>query len=216
MKEKLIIWGASSHALVVADIIRAAGDYDIVGFLDDANPERSNQEFCGALILGGREQLDGLIQRGVRHLFVGLGNNLARLKLAEVARASGCQLATIIHPRASVATGVIIGSGTVISPQASINPAVRIGENVILQSAVTVGHESIIEDGAQISSGVHLGGQVQVGRAATLDMGAIVGKGRIGAGSVGGAGSLVLRDIPDGVLAYGAPARVIHEIVAHD
>lgn len=215
MKEKLVIWGASSHALVAADIIRAAGDYEIVGFLDDVNPERCEQEFCGARILGGREQLDGLAQKGVRHLFFGLGNNLARLELAEVARAKGFQLATAIHPRVAIATDAIIGPGTLISPHASINPCVKIGENVIFLSTVAVGHESTIEDGAMISSGVILGGQTYVGRAATLELGAIVGKGvRIGASSVVGAGSVVLRDVPDGVLAYGSPARIIREITA--
>ncbi len=213
MKEKLVIWGASSHALVAADIIRATGHYEIVGFLDDLYPERSNEEFCGARILGGREQLDALVERRVHHLFFGLGNNMARLELAVVARAKGFQLARAIHPTASVASDVIVGQGTMISPQGSINPAVRIGENVVLQSTVTIGHESTIEDGAMLNSGAHLGGQVYVGRAATLEMGTIVGKGvRIGAGSVVGAGSIVLRDIPDGVLAYGAPARVIREL----
>jgi acetyltransferase-like isoleucine patch superfamily enzyme len=34
----------------------------------------------------------------------------------------------------------------------------------------------------------------------------------IGAGSIIGAGSLVTRDIPAGVIAYGNPAKVIREI----
>lgn len=214
MKEKLVIWGASSHSLVVADIIRTAGIYDIVGFIDDTHPERYGHEFCNATVLGGREQLETLYKEGIHHLFFGLGSNDARLKLASVAREKGFQIAKAIHPTASLASDVIVGDGTLISPQASINPAVQIGENVILQSTVTIGHESTIEDGAQISSGAHLGGQVHVGRAVTLEMGSIVGKGvRIGAGSMIGAGSIVLRDIPAGVLAYGAPAKVIREIV---
>ena len=35
MPSKLIIWGASGHARVVADIIRVAGAYEIAGFLDE-------------------------------------------------------------------------------------------------------------------------------------------------------------------------------------
>ena len=54
-EKKLVIWGASGHALVVADIIRLGSDYKIVGFLDDVNPSRHNTNFCGALILGGQE-----------------------------------------------------------------------------------------------------------------------------------------------------------------
>lgn len=33
-----------------------------------------------------------------------------------------------------------------------------------------------------------------------------------GAGSIVGAGSVVVRDVPDGVLAYGVPAKVIRKV----
>src|SRR6266850_193052 len=74
MNKKLVVWGASSHALVVADVIRLQGDYEIVGFLDSINPERVGTEFCGASILGGEEQLDVLLQQGVAYLIVGIGS----------------------------------------------------------------------------------------------------------------------------------------------
>jgi acetyltransferase-like isoleucine patch superfamily enzyme len=35
---------------------------------------------------------------------------------------------------------------------------------------------------------------------------------QIGEGSVVGAGSVVLRDVPAGVVAYGVPARVVREV----
>jgi PglD N-terminal domain len=41
MRPKIVIWGAGGHALVVADIIRLRDDYELVGFLDDVNPERA-------------------------------------------------------------------------------------------------------------------------------------------------------------------------------
>ena len=217
MKEKLVIWGASSHALVVAETVRTAGNYEIVGFLDGVNPERCGQEFCGARILGGHQQLDELVQRGVRHVIFGIGNNLARLKLTEIVRAKDCQLAIAIHPRATVASDANIGPGTVIGPGAIINPHVRLGENVVLNTSATVGHECIIGDGVLVNAGVNLAGKVEIGRAATIEIGAVIGRGlRIGAGTVVGAGSVVLHDMPDGVLAYGAPAKVIREIAPHD
>ena len=37
MGTPLVVWGASGHARVVADIIRLSKEYDIVGFLDDVN-----------------------------------------------------------------------------------------------------------------------------------------------------------------------------------
>lgn len=213
MNEKLVIWGASSHALVMADIIRLLGGYEIVGFLDSVNPERAGADFCGAPILGGAEQLDLLLTQGVRHLIVGVGTGTARLRLAASARDKGYRLITAIHPRATVAGDVLVGAGTVILAGAVVNPGARLGENVIIETCASVEHECTISDGAMISAGVHLGGRVEVGQKATVEIGATVARRlRIGVGSVVGAGSVVLRDVPDGVLAYGSPARVIREI----
>jgi UDP-N-acetylbacillosamine N-acetyltransferase len=212
-QRKLVIWGASGHALVVADAVRLSGTYEIAGFLDDMHPERRGEAFCGAQVLGGAEQLDGLQERGVEHLFFAFGNCAARLKLAELVSAKGFSLATVVHPRAVVAPDVQVGAGAFIAAGAVINPGARIGANVIVNTCASVDHESIVEEGAHICPGVRLAGGVTVGRAAWVGIGAsIIDHVRIGAESVIGAGAVVLKDIPDGVLAYGVPARVIKRI----
>jgi galactoside O-acetyltransferase len=38
----------------------------------------------------------------------------------------------------------------------------------------------------------------------------------VGAGAIVGAGSLVLRDVPADVVAFGSPARVIRQVVRPD
>jgi acetyltransferase EpsM len=54
---------------------------------------------------------------------------------------------------------------------------------------------------------------VRVCRGAWVGIGSSVIDGvRIGAGSTVGAGSVVVRDVPDGVLAYGVPAKVIRKV----
>lgn len=212
MRQKLVIWGASGHALVVADAARSRGDYEIAGFMDDVHAERRDEEFGGALILGGREQLD-VLPPDVNKLILGIGDCRARLELSELARLKGFQLATVIHPRAFVATDASVGCGTVILAGAIVNSGARIGENVIVNTSASVDHECLIEDGVHLGPGVHLGGKVFVGRAAWVGIGATV-KDRvsIGAGTVVGAGAVVVDDIPDGVLVYGVPARVVKKI----
>jgi acetyltransferase EpsM len=213
MRPKLVIWGAGGHALVVADIVRLRGDYEIVGFLDDANLQRHSTQFCRAPILGGREQLDTLKGKGVEYLIFGFGHSQARLRLSALARAKGFSLATAIHPRAVVAADVPVGPGTVIVAGAVVNPGSKIGEDAIVNTSASVGHECIIEDGAHIGPGARLAGRVVVGRAAWIGINAtVVGRVHIGAGSLIGAGAVVLNDIPEGVVAYGVPAEVIREI----
>ncbi|MDT7809593.1 MAG: hypothetical protein QOJ70_3406 [Acidobacteriota bacterium] len=213
MQHKLVIWGASGHALVVADAVRLRGEFEVVGFIDDVSPERAGSRFCGATILGGREQLDALAREGVNNLIFGFGNCQARLELAELARGKGFQLATTVHPRAVVAADVSVGRGTFIAAGAVVNAAARVGENVIINTGAGVDHECVIEDGAHICPGVHLAGRVSVGRGAWVGIGATVLDGvNIGAGAMVGAGAVVIKDIPDGVVAYGVPAKVMRKI----
>ena len=87
--------------MVVADIVRLRVELELVGFLDDVSPERAGTTFCQAPILGGREQLDRLLEDGVRFLIRGFGKSAARLALAEPARSRGYQLAWRFIPRPS-------------------------------------------------------------------------------------------------------------------
>jgi sugar O-acyltransferase (sialic acid O-acetyltransferase NeuD family) len=217
MREKLVIWGAGSTALIVADMIRLRDQYEISGFLDSVNPERAQTKFCGASILGGEEQLDDLLQQGVNHVICAISVGRARLQLTERARAKGFQLAAAIHPQAVIASGVPIGAGTFIMAGAVVMPGSRLGENVMISTCASVDHECVIADGVWINFGAHLGGRVIVEQAAIVQLGALVaGRLRIGADSVVGAGSLVLHDIPNGVLAYGTPAKVIRKLPVDD
>ena len=206
---KVIIWGAGGHAMVVADILRRLGAYEIAGFLDDSSSRRHGQPFCGAAILGGCDRLELLREQGVTHAILAFGDCAARLKLAEVVRARGFSLVTAIHPQATIATCALIGAGSVLVAGAVVNAGATIGENVIVNTCASVDHECIVEDGVHISPGARLGGKVTIGRGAWIAIGAILAAGvKVGAGSVVGAGAVVLNDIPPGVLAYGVPAKV--------
>ena len=207
MNDKLLIWGASGHARVVADIVRLGGAYTIAGFIDDIAPERGGEIFEGNPILGGRGKLAEF--RGA-HLIVAFGNNEARLAAARVAVEHGLHLATAIHPSAVVAASARIGAGTVIAANAVINPGATIGENAIVNTAATVDHDCALGDGVHVSPGAHLAGGVRVGDCAWIGIGAAVADGRkIGRGAWIGAGAAVIADIPDNAVAYGVPARVV-------
>ena len=209
-RKPLVIWGAKGPALVVADIIRLCGEYDIVGYLDNLSPERKNTSFGGARVLGGEEELDRLWEAGVRHIIFAFQNNRARLKLAEMVKSRGFELATAIHPTASIAAGATIGAGTVVRAQSAIGPETHIGENCIIGYGAMVSHNCIIGEGVHLSSGVNVAGTVKIGRATWVGIGAtIIDPKSVGSDSLIGAGAVVTRDIPDHVVAYGVPAEIV-------
>jgi len=208
--EKVAIWGASGHAMVVADILRVQRKYEIVGYLDNVNPNNHGKMFCGSPILGGEEQIPSLLKQGVQHLIIGFGNSDARLALAVRMKTIGFDLAIAIHPKATIASDVQIKPGTVVAAGAVINPGCKIGENVIINTSSSIDHECIIDDGVHISPGVHLAGNVSIGRATWVGIGtSIIERVSIGSRTIIGAGSVVVGNIPEQVVAYGNPAKVI-------
>lgn len=206
---KMVIWGASGHAKVVADIIRIRNTYQLVGFIDNINPQRHNTAFCGSYILGGEEQLNQLLEQGVNNLIFGFGDCDARLRLAHLVKSKGFQLATAIHPHSTIASDVIVGAGTVIAAGAVINSGSLIGENAIINTSSSVDHDCAIGDGTHICPGTHLGGQVTIGRGTWIGIGStIIDHISIGSNTLIGAGAVVVNDIPENVIAYGNPAKI--------
>jgi len=206
---KLVIWGASGHAMVVADIVRLQGIYTIAGFLDDINPQRYGIAFLGSSILGGKEQLEILQSQGINHILLGFGDCQMRLEKTQYLQDQGFILPMAVHPRAIVAGDVVLGPGTVVAAGAVVNPGSRIGRSVIINTSASVDHECIIGDAAHICPGAHLAGQVVIGEATQIGIGAAVIQGVvIGKGSIIGAGAVVVKDLPNHITAYGVPAKV--------
>lgn len=211
--KKIFIWGASGHALVVSDIIRLTNEYKIIGFLDEVNLHLHRENFCGVTILGGREQFDQFHNDGIEYSLIGIGNCQARLELSKLVELNNFNLATAIHPQAIVATDVYVGSGTVICAGAVVNPGIAIGKSVIVNTNASVDHECVLEDGVHIGPGVNIGGKTVVKKGTWIGIGATVSdRVTIGEFSIIGAGAVVLKDIPDKVVAYGVPAKVIRKI----
>jgi UDP-N-acetylbacillosamine N-acetyltransferase len=208
--ENVIVWGASGHALVVADILRLMGTYDVLGYLDDVSPHRKGESFGGASVIGGRAELQELIKSGVKSLALGVGDCETRLKLAAIAVEYGCNLITAMHPSAIVSPTARIGAGSVLCAGSVVNPGARLGIAVIVNTCASVDHECVIGDGVHLSPGTHLAGGVTVGRGTTVGIGSVARDGiRIGKGCIVGAGAVIVSDLPDHVVAYGVPARVI-------
>ena len=207
------VWGASGHALVVCSIISMCGQHEVVGLIDDANPERKGEMLGGKLILGGREVLLDLKKRGIQHVALGLGHCSARVDIAGLLRENEFQIVTLVHPNAVIAESATLGEGTVVLAGAIIDPECNVGRYAIVNNSAVICHESTIDDGVHICPGVSIGGKVRVGSCSWIGIGScITDRVRIGARSYIGAGSVVTKDIPGGSLAYGSPAKVVRRI----
>ena len=206
---KVIFLGAGGIAIVAAEIARFRG-LEIVGFLDD-RAEKRGTLFCGATVLGDFNMLAALCQ-DVPQAVIAFSNCHGRIHVAQKALSYGFSLPNLIHPSAIISQDASIGQGAIIMPGTIINSGTRIGSNIILNTAASVDHECLIGDGVHIGPGARLSGLVTVGTATWVGIGSTIRESvHIGNNVLVGAGSLVLKDIPDGVVAYGTPAKIIRE-----
>jgi len=212
-KKKVFIWGASGHSLFVMNIVSYCPNIELVGLIDDVNIQNFGKKINGYPVLGGKEILPELIKQGITGCIFGFGNCSARYRLGEYLVSEGYELVSVIHPHASIAASVSIGAGVVIGPAVVVDANCIIEDNCILNNNCCISHGSIVGTGSHICPGVIIGGDVTIGKRSWIGIGStIIQKISVGSGSFVGAGSLVTKNIPDDVLSYGIPARIIKKI----
>ncbi len=207
----VLIVGSSGHARVIVDMIERTGAHAILGFLDDAKAPGLIE--IGYPILGGLADLPEIVRgQNPQGVFVAIGDNWNRGVVAEKVKEMAPLLRAIIavHPGAQVARSACLGPGTAVMAGAVVNSNASVGSFCIVNTRASVDHDSHLDDFASIGPGATLAGNVRVGEYSAICLQACVAeKIRIGAHTVVGAGSVVLSDLPDGVLAFGTPARVV-------
>ena len=120
----------------------------------------------------------------------------------------------VIHSGLDISKMSSLGNGVLINSKVSIAAHTHIGDFVSINRNVSIGHHTIIGDYCSINPGCNVAGNVTIGEGTTIGMGTnILHQVKIGKNSIIGAGSVVTKDIPDNVIAYGSPCKVIRENV---
>src|SRR3954466_13721579 len=94
--------GAGGHARVIIDILRCAGEVEIVGLVD-RDPAQTGRTLEGAKVLGTDALLPELLSKNIKHVFIGVGgvgDNSVRARLYAQLREMGFTIIKAVHPRA--------------------------------------------------------------------------------------------------------------------
>lgn len=140
------------------------------------------------------------------------GETVYRQKIYQKLKEDSHALTTIVHPGVYMDMYDSMEEGSVITEGNILGGSVSLGRCVYVSLACVLGHDVKLEDFVTLSHDVNLSGSVTVGSGTYIGTGAVVrDEVTIGRNCIIGMGSLVTKDIPAGVVAYGTPCRVVRE-----
>lgn len=198
LTEGITLYGAGGHCKVVLDILESNG-LKVNRIVDDVPAENV---FMGLPLSKPGLEFDKAI--------ITIGNCSVRQKIVEEITVN--KYLTAIHPSSIICRNVTIGEGTVVVHGAIVQSSAKIGRHCILNTKSSVGHDVIIRDFVHVASGATICGGSEIGECTWIGAGSVIKQGiHIGKNCMIGTGSVVVKNIPDNVVAFGNPCKVIRE-----
>lgn len=172
--KRLLIVGGGGHGRSVAEAVATAGQFVVVGFLDDAYPGLDH--VWDFPVLGKVADL-ARFRDVADHAFVAIGINSHRQRVTAQVREAGFVLATIIHPRAIVSPTASIGAGSAVMAGAIVGTEAVLGEGSVVNCAAVVDHHCRVGDFGHLGVSAAMAGGSVLGAGAWIQAGSALGYG---------------------------------------
>lgn len=154
-----------------------------------------------------------------KFILIAIADSHIREKLLGKIERDKMQVWSIISNDSVVMDNVEIADGAAISPFVTIGSNVKIGKSFHANLYSYVEHDCIIGDYVTFAPGVKCNGNVHIEDHVYVGAGAIIKQGtkhkplNIGKGAIIGMGAVVTKDIPDGMIVVGCPARELNKSI---
>ncbi len=206
MQEITTVGFVEAQLLMISDLLLSNGLNSKIFIYDNQQRFKSEKHF----ISQNYELIHDISNR--RNFVFGLTNPTGKIKMYEDLLLTPPQFINLFHKSSIISSYSTIGVGVRIEAMSYIGPKVTVGNFVTINRNSSIGHDNKINDFSTINPGVNIAGGVTVGRGSTIGIGTtIINDVNIGNNTIIGAGSLVTHDIPDNVIAYGTPCKVIRK-----
>ena len=216
VQKRILIYGAGGAGRTLAFFLSADKNADtswkVDGFIDDTMPHLWGQRLENIPLLGGYSYLDNYA--GNIAMAVVTDPTAKRGLVARLKDNKSVTFPLVTSPNVLLSPHAQLGEGCVVGhPFTLINPGSRIGDFVFILDRTGVGDYVTIGDYTTLYAGINIGAEASIGSGCVIGSGVtILPKKKIGDGSVIGAGSVVAKDIPANVVAFGSPATVQRQL----
>lgn len=212
MKKDIVILGASGFATdllwVLEDNIADGEKWNFLGFVDRS---ATGASVDGYPVLGDDEWL--LSYPHEISVLCGLGFPATRRRVAaQFLNQPNIHFPPLISCTAQLSRHSSIGNGSVLCHGVRVAPNAKIGCFSMLNLNVTIGHDSVLRDYIMVNPGTNISGNVTIDDGCDIGTGVRIIPGKhIGANTVIGAGSVIIRDIPGNCTVVGNPGRILEK-----
>ena len=155
--EQLVIIGASAMGREVCNYAWECG-IKVKGFLDSRKEILKNYVDYPPII-GSTEEY---VPRSGDVFICALGEPEQKKKFVNVMEEKGGQFTSIIHPHSYVGNRVIIGVGSIVSPNVTITTDTVLDKHVIINVNSSISHDCSIGEYTTISPGCHIAGWCKI------------------------------------------------------
>lgn len=212
---KIVIVGAGSFGKEVLwtlnDCNEKTKKYEILGFIDD-NTSMHGKFVDEIPVIGGFDWFSTESATDVKCV-VAIGDPKIRQKIANILEMKKVVFTSVIHPSVIYSKFVNVGTDVIIQAGSIITTDVTIGNHTHINLDCTIGHDCIIGDFVTLSPGVHVSGKNIIEAGTFIGTGAVTNeKLRIGKGSVIGAGTVLIENVPEFSLYVGVPGKMKKKI----
>lgn len=212
--KSIYIIGAGGFAREVVWLIERINEqepsWNIEGFIDD-NIEIHGKELMSYPVLGGIDYLSD-IDKNI-NCVLAIGSSDVKEKIySKLSLLNHIEFPNLIDPSVLYSKSVKLGKGNIICAGSILTVDIELKNFVTVNLDCTIGHDVEINDFVTIYPSVNVSGNVIVGKNSELGTGTQIIQGKnIGEFTIVGAGSVVVKDLPNKIVAVGSPAKAIKE-----
>ena len=210
--KKLIIYGESAYAQMLAQYFQADSEYEVVAFCVD-EAYKTEDEIKGIPVVA-LENIEIHYASDEHSIFAAIGYKSVRThkRLFEKVAKLSFPVASYVSSQAMVDASCHIGVNCLVLAGCIIEPETLIEDNCFVNSGVIVCHHAVIKAHTILASGSLIGGHSTVGESSLIGFHATVAELlELGEETLLAAGSVLLNNTEKHTMYAGTPAKAVRE-----